>query len=278
MKKKLVLLLGCIFMMFAFTGCGVAADMNAKINSKGAGTFKLTSAYSKDFLEAIDEANAEGGSTESVFDELKKVTIDGKTYYGQTVSIRFAKASELENLLTDYRIYNKKVKADDMTLTSNLFDQVYASGSDFVGYPSKAAFGDMSDTKKYEEQSGEEDLSSVLDTYVGFSVTFDKKIVSTNGTLSKDKKTVTWDDKTLAKGKKIYAYTSAKKVSAKTNIKNAKTYKKSVVVKLTGGKGSMYLNGVRIWSGKKITRVGNHKLVILGQDGVRRTYKFKIVK
>ncbi len=277
MKKKLLLMITLIVAMFAFTGCSVAVDMKAKLNSKGAGTFKLTSAYSKDFLEAIDEMNQGNENAGSVFDEMKKVKINGKTYYGKTTTVKFSKPSELESLLTDYEKFNKKAATEECTLTGNLFDQVYASGTTFVGYPSKASFGEMSDTGKYEEESGMEDLSETMETYVGFSVTFSKKVVSTNGKLSKDKKTVTWDAETLAAGKKIYAYTSSKKVDAKTNIKNGKTYKKSVTVKLSDGKGSLYLDGARINSGKKITKTGNHKLVVLGQNGKRKAYKFKIV-
>lgn len=65
-----------------------------------------------------------------------------------------------------------------------------------------------------------------------------------------------------------------------TGVKNNKTYKKAVTIKVTDKNGvkSITLNGKKIKSGKKVSKNGSYKLVATDKAGNTKTIKFKIKK
>lgn len=270
MKKKALVMLLAAMMVLSLTGCGVVFDMGARINKKGAGKMTVSVGYSKDIIDGLNEMD---DSADVSLDELTPFTYNGETYYGVTESCSFKKASQLEDILTSNESADNTATSSD----DRLFDQVYASGDTFIAYPNKGGVESSTDTSDIETQY-EIDENTDLGVYMDLSITFDKPIKTTNGKLSADKKTVTWSLEQLSAGKKLYAYTTKSRSSAKVNIRNKKTYKKSVVIKKTSGKGSLYLDGKRINSGKKVTKAGSHKLVVVSQNGKRVAYKFKIKK
>ncbi len=269
MRRKAVMIMLALVMAFALTGCGVVIDMGTKINKKGAGRMTVSAGYTKDFIEGM----AEFSETEISLDELKKFKYKGETYYGDKQTYKFSKPSKLEDILTAKDTMDKA----SSSASDSLFRYVHVSGDSFVGYLTTSGAKSATDTKDMEEQyNQDEDID--MDVYYDFSITFSQPVKRTNGTLSADKKTVTWDIEQLTSGKKLYAYTTKKRVVAKTNIKANKTYKKSVTIKKTSGKGTLYLDGKRINSGAKVKKAGSHKLVIVHQNGKKNTYKFKVKK
>lgn len=269
MKRKAICMLLVLAMVFGLTGCGVAIDMGTRINKNGAGKIKVSAGYSKDFIEGMSQY----GESEASLEGMKKFTCRGETYYGDVQTYKFSKPSKLEDILTAKDTMEKT----SSSASDSLFRYVYVSGDSFVGYLTASGAKSATDSGDMEAQyNGDENID--MDVYFDFSITFAQPVKSTNGTLSADKKTVTWDVAQLTSGKKLYAYTTKKRVMAKTNIKANKTYKKSVVIKKTSGKGTLYLDGTRIPSGTKVTKAGTHKLVVVHQNGKKNTYKFKIKK
>lgn len=75
-------------------------------------------------------------------------------------------------------------------------------------------------------------------------------------------------------------FTCDKTAPKVAGVKNNKTYKKAVTIKVSDKNGvkSIKLNGKKIKSGKKITKKGSYKLVVTDKAGNTKTVKFKIKK
>lgn len=116
-----------------------------------------------------------------------------------------------------------------------------------------------------------------------FSVKFPKKVVITNGKVSKsDKCTVTFD--VINSGSEVfYAYTSDYKDKQKPTVKGVKegsTYKKAITITFKDNTviKSATLDGKKIKSGKKVTTNGKHKLVVTDVFGNKTVVNFTIKK
>ena len=80
--------------------------------------------------------------------------------------------------------------------------------------------------------------------------------------------------------KTTVAFTYDKTAPKVTGVKNNKTYKKAVTIKVSDKYGvkSVKLNGKKIKSGKKVTKKGSYKLVVTDKAGNKTTVTFKIKK
>ena len=133
----------------------------------------------------------------------------------------------------------------------------------------------MGDTSEYDDM-----MNDYME--LKMNVSLPKKITTTNGKLSKDKKTASWNllDQ---KEEYLYAYTSdyVDKTSPKiTGVKNNGTYNKAVKVsyKDASAIASATLDGKKIKSGKKVTKAGKHTVVVKDVFGNKSTVKFTIKK
>lgn len=212
MKKRvftLSVLIGA-FSIFA-SGCGIKANMT--INSD------LTSKFTSEVYYTPDEIK-ELGMTKADIKEagMKEVTVDGKAYY-------LYKESEKYNA--------QETKGEFTALTSSKMEAFLGSKKD------------------YEEIADGQDLSEIEDAYdfFSYSMTFPKKVLKSNGQISEDGKTVSFDLATMTSGKRLYAAMSDTAVNSKTikvtGVTNKKIYNttKKVKVKSPGVITSFKVNG-----------------------------------
>lgn len=96
--------------------------------------------------------------------------------------------------------------------------------------------------------------------------------------LTEGKHTFTVQDK--AGNQSTVSFQYDKTAPTVTGVKNNKTYKKSVTIKVKDKNGvkSITLNGKKIKSGKKVSKKGSYKLVVTDKAGNVKTIKFKIKK
>lgn len=299
-KKAMALALMTIVAATGLTGCGLAETITIDVKSNDKATINVVAGYDEDGIREMAKFTAQlsgsfGGEevklSEEEIDkmvaemksELKTFKKDGKVYYGDKEKIANKKNAEISKYLTGEKTAKAtasvSAQAGSSKKQTGLFTEVYLSADTFYGVPNNAAYKVKLD-KNEKEQLSSEMLNSLagLKLDMEFKVKFEKPVVKTNGKLSADKKTVTWNYKQLVEGKKLYATTKKSTKKLKVNIKNNKTYKKSVTVKATSGKGSMYLDGKLIASGKAVKKAGKHTLVTVSQNGTKATYKFVIKK
>ena len=168
--KNKVKLLLLTICMFLLAGCGYEEIVT--ISSTGEITTKFYG------YGTPQEAKKKGS--------IATVKINGKKYY------KFASTIDSDNWY-NITYYDKNgIKCSDRS--SSLIDHRY--NHDFI--LNKTMFLDYVD----------DDPSSI--DFNLLTITFPKKIKYTNGKLSKDKKTVTFDYASFRKGDKIYVYTSKK--------------------------------------------------------------------
>ncbi len=170
MRKK-VQILFLVIMMLVLTGCG--AEEIVKVSSSGKITTKMY------FYGTSKEAKKTGSVG------TKKV--NGKKYY------KFVPKES----------YNDILKCTMFELTYTMADGVENTvGSQPITDTNTAKL-----TKSYFIYESEDSRTPGSDFYT-LKITFPKKVQYTNGKLSKDKKTVTFDMTKVRVGDIIYAYTS----------------------------------------------------------------------
>lgn len=77
------------------TGC-VAETAALKINKDGSGTITVQIGYTEEFIKQLNSiASQSSGESTIDVDQLEKITVDGSTYYGATLTDSFANAAEL---------------------------------------------------------------------------------------------------------------------------------------------------------------------------------------
>lgn len=182
--------------------------------------------------------------------ETTQITYDGKVYYCTTEKKKFSSGKKLENILIE----------------DGYSGAVYATGKTFF---------------LANEPAQAEDVEAMLESmYMEINVTFSSAIKNhTGGTLSNNNKTITWDYEYLLSGKDLYATTQKKASKAiSVNVANNKTYNKNRVIKIKSGVGTVYLDGTRVTTGKTTAKNGSHTLVIMNQNGKRKSINFIVYR
>lgn len=226
MKKVFSILISVIIAIVALTGC-MQEKMGITINADGSATVNATIKIQKEYYDSqystsgndlIEEIKQE--SPNAAIKEYEE-TIKGETYKCFDVSESYSSIA--------------KVKKELFNSATSLF--LFTSGTisktKFV-----AEIGDNTDDTMTLSKNDMKEIQDLVK--LTFSVTFPQKIVYTNGKLSKDKKTATWNLIKLIDGATLSAYTNkkeiksspvsgltAKKDGQKTNIKWKKAYKVS---------------------------------------------------
>ena len=101
-------------------------------------------------------------------------------------------------------------------------------------------------------------------------ITFKSKVNFTNGTVSKDGKTVSWVIKDADKATRLFASTTkVNKTARSKSVVNGKTYKpgKKLTVSNPKSLAKMKLDGKAVKPGKAVLKKGTHKLIIWSKDG-----------
>lgn len=274
-----------LFLVFSFSLCGCTRiSQTLVMGEKGMiNHFKI--AYDK---EKTDKIMSEEGETVTPSEDIHIENIDGKDYYVE------------EN--AEATSYADMMKSNPSFIVS----------SDTYFYKADKVYDDYAtpDVPKQEE------VADDMFEKITITVTFPKPVLATNGTLSADGCSVTWeyDSSAIANVTSVfrYAYTGAENVAADTatverrlriaadrkkpvikGIKNKKVYKKKSItfyVKDNTGIKSIKLNGKKVKlikkkSGKyknyyKVTakKQGRNTVTVTDLNGNKKTIKFTLKK
>ncbi len=261
---KHLLLTMCIFVFgFALTGCGVATTTSVKISSATKASCTVSIGFDNEALTKL--AQAMDTTKAQLLKELKKSDakytkkkLDGVEYHIFYSTIKNAKLSEIEKLLSNYGYTN-------VCVSPKYFFATLASKSKL----NDAIFGANNTNISVDDYS----------LYIGMKVTLDSKVNFTNGKVSNDGKTVSWVIKDSNKVTRLCASTTKVTRTAKSNsVVNGKTYKagKKLTVANPKSLAKMKLDGTAVKPGKAVTKKGTHKLIIWSKDGKVQRVTFKI--
>lgn len=252
MKKRLLCLAITVVTLLSLSGCKMGLEI--EVHEEGGATVTESLAIS---AEDLNELYAESGDDpqELLEQGYELVEIDGEEYY------QIVGSEDLEDLAkVTYEDYGYIVKPNYFVMSSD-------------------EASEMSYELVEDQGISEEEISQYL--IFDLKVTFPATIKVTNGKLSKDKMTASWDLEN--EDEAFYAYTadySDTKKPTVTGVKNNETYKKTVTVKYSDASiiAKATLDGKEFDSGKKVSKTGKHTVVVTDVFGNKRTVKFTIKK
>lgn len=274
-----------LLLAFAFTLCGCTRIEQTITMGESGMTNHTKIAYNK---EKTDEYRNSQGDTSAPPENVHIEKIDGKDYYVEEESSSMSYADAMKS------------------------DPTHIVSSETYFYKSN----DIYDNSSSQNTAEKEALSAEMFEKITVTVTFQKPIQSTNGTLSADGCSATWeyDSNAIANTTSVlrYAYTGTENIAADTaavtqklkiandkkkpvikGIKNQKIYnKKSLTfyVKDNTGIKSIKLNGKKVTlnkmkSGKyknyyKVTakKSGANTVIVTDLNGNKKTIKFTLKK
>lgn len=247
MKRFFAILLSTIVAIVSLTGC-IQENASVTINADGSATVNAIIKIEKEYYESQYSSN-EFNIAEEIKQESPNATINE---YEETIKGETYKCFDISES------FSSIAKAKKSVFDGTLFESGTMSKTKFV-----ANYGTYSnDFTKDSLSISKSDMEAMQNLIkITFSVTFPQKIVYTNGKLSKDKKTATWNLVKLPNAASICAYTNKKEIKAgpvkelkatkmeeEANIQWAKTYKASgYQIKLGTNK--------KLTSGKKTVNV-----------------------
>ena len=287
--KKLIALAMSFAIVFAFTGC-MSSNNEVTVRSDGTADVYVDFSIDKTKMESItydmmleiSKAAADENATET---EIQKEAEDATQ--------NFMEGFE-EGLLEDGEFSLEK-SGDDEFYVMQVDEKnisIKEARSIFEEYDSKAWLSARAfslDMSGYMEEFTSEEMEDTADDLafdISFKVTFPYKVVKTNGELSADQKTVEWSYTSVKDDSKLYAYAADKTKPAVTGVKNGKSYKGKVTVKVSdkdsGVKSAIIKNTktgktyAKFTSSKKVTKKGKYSVSVTDNMGNKRTVKFTV--
>lgn len=289
MYKKILALMMALAVMFAFTGC---MSSNNEVTVKADGTADVYIDFSIDktkmekvtydlMLETAKAAADENATEADIIKEAQDNTKD------------FMEGFE-EGLLKDGEF--KLEKSGDSEFYTMKADEKNVSMKDardtFKEYDSKAwlsakAFNmDLSGLLDGVTTGEFEDAVSNVTFDMSFKATLPYEIVKTNGKLSADKKTVEWSYTSVKDDSRLYAFAADKTKPSVTGVKNGKSYRGKVTVKVSdkdsGVKSAVIKNTktgktyAKFTGSKKVTKKGKYSVTVTDNMGNKKTVKFTV--
>lgn len=289
MYKKILALVMALAVMFAFTGCmssnnevAVKADGTADVyvdfsidktkmesvtydvmlemakaaadeNAAEADIIKEAQDNTKDFMEGFEEGLLEDG-------QFKLEKIDGIEYYTMKVD---AKGASIKDAREVFKTYDSKAWLSAKAFNVDLSDMLSGSDTEEIENAASNVAFDMS-----------------------FKATFPYKVVKTNGKLSADKKTVEWSYTSVKDDSRLYAFAADKTKPVVTGVKNGKSYRGKVTVKVSdkdsGVKSAVIKNTktgktyAKFTGSKKVTKKGKYSVTVTDNMGNKKTVKFTV--
>ena len=171
MKKYLAAIGAVVAAAFLFTGCSFIMDVNTSIKNNGAGTVSFVYGMDQELYEAMKEYSDSGDIS-----ELNLIDLNGTQIYGEKQSLDFSSLEELNRLMTG---------SMDMSTGEGvtLFRSFEAQKGNITGTINNELLGDS--------QSELTEYGVIFDPTISF--TFEGKVKETNGRLSGDGHTVTYN-------------------------------------------------------------------------------------
>lgn len=224
MKKRIFsVLMSAMMAVTTLAGC-MQEKINVMINSNGSVTLNGVIKIQKEYYE-----NQMGSEGNELFDELKQESPNATVKeYEETIKGETYKCFNISEPYSSI----KKVKKELISGDTALFNSGTITKKKFVA--EIGAFDSSTDEILNESMNiSKSDMKAMQDIIkLTFSITFPQKIVYTNGKLSKDKKTASWNLLKLISGASICAYTNKKDIkSSSVSGLNAKNNGQATAVK-----------------------------------------------
>lgn len=233
--KKLLIVLLAVVMIFSFTACGI--EENITVDEDGNITMNIKETISVAEFNALMQQTAEESGDkipELSADEIEQYLLMANEDKGMNAS-RFEKDGETYFTFGSSEVIPQgEINSELMTITATEF---VAEAEELN---SEVAF----DTEGMAAAMDMPELAEILKGIkIEFSVTLPEKIIFTNGTLSKDKKTATWQLGVDTGIDKFYAYTASSDKLIDLNIKTLNTGKDKIKVVTDDKVKSITVNG-----------------------------------
>lgn len=289
MYKKILALVMALAVMFAFTGC---MSSNNEVTVKANGTADVYVDFS------IDKTKMES-VTYDVMLEMAKAAADENAAEADIIKTAQDNTKDFmegfeEGLLEDGQF--KLEKTGGIEYYTMKVDAKGASIKDarevFKTYDSKAwlsakAFNvDLSDMLSGSDTEEIENAASDVAFDMSFKATFPYEIIKTNGRLSADKKTVEWSYTSVKDDSRLYAFAADKTKPSVTGVKNGKSYRGKVTVKVSdkdsGVKSAVIKNTktgktyAKFTGSKKVTKKGKYSVTVTDNMGNKKTVRFTV--
>ncbi len=252
--------------------------VNGKRNNVYSGTSKNSVADTNDIFETLSHEKAIMNLADS---DIEMAKLIGQSFGQGIENIEFLRL----NITYPFKVVkaNGVVQADGYTVVYDVKDLVMKNVSQIYAYSASALKGaDKITIKGVKNKRAYKKPVTVSVDAGGFISSFQvngKEQSTQSYKASKDgtyKVVVTTQ---LGNKKTIKFYVDRKKPT--TNIKNNKTYKKTVKITFKDGVSGIKkatLNGKKIKSGKKVKKNGKYTLKIVDNAGNVKTVKFNIMK
>lgn len=185
--KKVLSITIALLCVLTLSACTMVLDVATKIKSDESATVKISVLVDKELYDSIKEMGESFGDESNAFDDdnMKPMKYDGADYYGTTVSQDFSNLDKLEAALTGKEDLGKtfsNLGADVKAKDEPMYKSLSISKKELKGVINSKAFEASDETGSY---------GITFKRVVSF--TFPTKIIDTNGKISEDGKTVSWE-------------------------------------------------------------------------------------
>lgn len=289
MHKKILALVMALAVMFAFTGC-MSSNNEVTVKADGTADVYVDFSIDKTKMESVTydvmlemaKAAAEDGATE---DEIKKAAEDNTRDFMDGFEQGLLEDGEFKLEKTGgSEYYTMKENAKDVSIKDAR--DVFKEYDSKVWLSAKAFNLDLSGILKGLVNDELETAVSNVTFDMSFKATFPYEIIKTNGRLSADKKTVEWSYTSVKDNSRLYAFAADKTKPVVTGVKNGKSYRGKVTVKVSdkdsGVKSAVIKNTktgktyAKFTGSKKVTKKGKYSVTVTDNMGNKKTVKFTV--
>lgn len=289
MHKKILALVMALAVMFAFTGC-MSSNNEVTVRADGTADVYVDFSIDKTKMESVTydvmlemaKAAAEDGATE---DEIKKAAEDNTRDFMDGFEQGLLEDGEFKLEKTGgSEYYTMKENAKDVSIKDAR--DVFKEYDSKVWLSAKAFNLDLSGILKGLVNDELETAVSNVTFDMSFKATFPYEIIKTNGRLSADKKTVEWNYTSVKDNSRLYAFAADKTKPVVTGVKNGKSYRGKVTVKVSdkdsGVKSAVIKNTktgktyAKFTGSKKVTKKGKYSVTVTDNMGNKKTVKFTV--
>lgn len=289
MHKKILALVMALAVMFAFTGC-MSSNNEVTVRADGTADVYVDFSIDKTKMESVTydvmlemaKAAAEDGATE---DEIKKAAEDNTRDFMDGFEQGLLEDGEFKLEKTGgSEYYTMKENAKDVSIKDAR--DVFKEYDSKVWLSAKAFNLDLSGILKGLVNDELETAVSNVTFDMSFKATFPYEIIKTNGRLSADKKTVEWSYTSVKDNSRLYAFAADKTKPVVTGVKNGKSYRGKVTVKVSdkdsGVKSAVIKNTktgktyAKFTGSKKVTKKGKYSVTVTDNMGNKKTVKFTV--
>ena len=289
MYKKILALMMALAVMFAFTGC-MSSNNEVTVKADGTADVYIDFSIYKTKMEKVTydlmletaKAAADENATEA---DIIKEAQDNTKDFMEGFEEGLLKDGEFKlEKSGDSEFYT--MKADEKNVSMKDARDTFKEYDSKVWLSAKAFNMDLSNMLSGSDTEEIENAASDVAFDMSFKATFPYKVVKTNGKLSADKKTVEWSYTSVKDDSRLYAFAADKTKPVVTGVKNGKSYRGKVTVKVSdkdsGVKSAVIKNTktgktyAKFTGSKKVTKKGKYSVTVTDNMGNKKTVKFTV--